>query len=220
MTTRVGMLTIGQAPRPDLVAPFARRCPDVELVEAGALDGLGAATLPHAQVGAYPLTTRLVDGSPVTLDESVLVPFVRTALARLEAGEVVATLLLCAAPFAAVRGTRPLVRPFELAVRVLRTTGARRIGVVVPVEEQRHPATRKFAAAGFDATVWVAPLRTAGDRLPGWLGDEADAASPVDHVVLDYVGNDPDDVARIRDRIAVPLIDLGLLAAETLAATL
>lgn len=218
--TRVGMLTIGGAPRPDLVAPFRRLRPDVELVEAGALDGMTATTLPRAPVGEYPLTTRLGDGSTVTLDEAALVPLVRAALARLEAEGVAATLLLCAGPFDAVRGDRPFVRPFEVATRLLRGAGVRRLGVVVPVEEQRRPAERTFATAGFDATVWVAPLGVAADRVPGWLEDEAAAGAPVGHVVLDYVGHDPDDVAELQRLVSVPVVDLGLLGAETLAAIL
>jgi protein AroM len=216
--TRVGMLTIGQAPRPDLVAPFRRLRPDVELVEAGALDGLTATTLPHAPVGEHPLTTRLRDGPLVTLDEATLVPLVRTALARLEATGVDATLLLCAGPFDAVRGERPFVRPFDVAARLLRAAGVRRLGVVVPVEQQRRPAERTFAAAGFQAAVWVASLAAAVDRLPEWLADEAAAGGPIGHVVLDYVGHDPDEVAELQRRVAVPVVDLGLVGAETLAA--
>ncbi len=214
------MLTIGQAPRPDLVAPFRRLRPDAEIVEAGALDGLTATTLPHAPVGSHPLTTRFADGSLVTLDEAVLVPLVRAALERLEADGVEAGLLLCAGPFDAVRGGRPFVRPFEVVTRLLRASGVRRLGVLVPVEGQRRPAGHAFAAAGFDATVWAASLPSAADRLPAWLEDEADAGSPVGHVVLDYVGHDPDEVAGLQRRLDVPIVDLGLVGAELLAAIL
>lgn len=219
MASRVGMLTIGQAPRPDLVAPFARLRPDVALVEAGALDGLDEAALPGASGGGYPLTTRLADGTPVTLDEAVLEPLVEAARHRLEAAGVVATLLLCAGPFAAVRGGRPFLRPFALAAAVLRSAGVGRVGVLVPTEDQRDPAARKYAAAGFDPVVWAAPVTAAAARLPGWLADEAASGDPVGHVVLDYVGGDPDLVADLRAAAGVPLVDLGLLAAAALAAT-
>jgi hypothetical protein len=259
MTTRVGMLTIGQSPRPDLVAPFAGLRPEVELLQAGALDGLTRADLASLRdldalrsiadsrvdrvdegdrVDRYPLTTRLADGTPITLDEATLAPLVAAALRRLEGQGAIATLLLCAGGFASVCGDRPLVRPFALTAAVLRAAGVGRIGVVVPVEAQRQAAATKFASGGFEPTVWAAPLDAVADRLPGWLAagapggpgepgspaklgaggaPERDAA-PFAHLVLDYVGHDPDAVSALQRRVGMPVFDLGLIAAAALAA--
>lgn len=215
--SRVGMLTIGQAPRPDLVEPFARLREDVEIVEAGALDDLTLSTLPHSPVGRYPLTTRLTDGTVVTLDEQTLVPLVRSALDRLEDEDVAATLLLCAAPFAGIRGRRPVVRPFDVVAQLLGTSGIRRVAVLVPVEAQVGPARHKFEAAGFEPAVWVADVASAPERLPEWLADECDTDGRCEAVVLDYVGHREEDVRRLQAVLDVPVVDLGLTAAALLA---
>lgn len=218
--TRVGMLTIGQAPRPDLVGPFAGLRPDVEIVEVGALDGLDASTLPHSPLGRSPLTTRLIDGTSVTLDEADLIPFVRAALGRLEDGGVDATLLLCAGSFSGIRGRRPFVRPFDIAAGLLRSAGVRRCAVVVPVEAQVEPSRRKFASAGFEPVVWACDLAAARDRLPAWLADDHDAGGRCDVVVLDYVGHRDEDVRGLQDAVALPVVDLGLCAAAVLASAI
>ena len=42
---RIGMVTVGQAPRTDVVPDMATLLPDVEIVQAGALDGLDRAAI-------------------------------------------------------------------------------------------------------------------------------------------------------------------------------
>ena len=74
MTEKViGALTIGQSPRPDLVGPLNDRLPEgCQIIQAGALDGLTAASLPPIDDTTYPLTTRMRDGSLVMVEESFL----------------------------------------------------------------------------------------------------------------------------------------------------
>ncbi len=215
--TRVGMLTIGQAPRPDLVAAFARLRPDVQLVEAGALDGLSGRGLPHSPVGRHPLTTRLADGTAITLDEADLVPLVRSALGRLEDEGVDATLLLSVGSFSGIRGRRPFVRPFDVVARILDAAGVRGIAVLVPAEVQVESSRRKFEASGFEPVVWASDVTAARDRLPAWLADECDAGGRCGVVVLDDIGAREEDVRRLQEVVAVPVVDLGLTAAAVLA---
>lgn len=230
MSVRVGLLTIGAAPRPDLAAPVRRRLPGATIVEAGALDGLTARTLPPDRDGGYPLTTRLADGTRVTLDEATLAPLVADALGRLEAAGVAATLLLCAGPFEGLRGARPVVRPFAVAVERLRASGMRRIGVLVPVEGQVAPAERKCRAAGLDPVVLVGPLAELA-ASPAAAADlarrlaAADGAAGAGALLLDYVGHDEALVERLAGHLgtlppplAIPLLDLGGLGADALAA--
>ena len=207
MNRLVGAITIGQAPRPDLLAPLLARLPgDVEVVEVGALDGLAADDLPRAADLHHPLATRLRDGTPVTLDEAFLVPLVQAAVDAADARCVEATLLLCAASFAAVRSRRPLVRPLDAAVSVLRRAGAGRIVVVVPVEAQAAWSEAKWREAGFDPLVIVGDLSL------------ADAAGRISAMVLDYVGHATEDVVALHRALGVPLVDLGEAGADAAAA--
>ncbi|MEZ4609984.1 MAG: AroM family protein [Caldilineaceae bacterium] len=152
---RIGLLTIGQSPRPDLVqmlpvlAPFAQ-------VEAGALDGLQADAIPPA-TGAFPLTTRLADGADcgatVVVDEAFLLSRMQAAVQRLEDADVAAILLMCAGTFRTVTSRVPLVKPFELTVATLRTWGWTRPLVVCPFVAQEAPMRARWRDAGFDAQV-------------------------------------------------------------------
>lgn len=216
MARAVAAITIGQRPRPDLLAPLLARLPaDVKVVEAGALDGLSANDLagrlvapeaPDLPAGRYPLTTRLRDGTAVTLDEADLAPLVQAAVTRAERAGVGVTLLLCAGGFLDVTAGGPLVRPFDAAVERLRSLGARRIAVAVPFEAQAAPAARKWASAGFEPVAIV--------------GGPATLAPPsvaVDAVVLDYVGHPSDQVAALSGRTGLPIVDLGECGAEAVA---
>lgn len=204
-------MTIGQTPRPDLVASLAPLLPeDVEVVEVGALDRLSANELPPPHSGGYPLTTRLRDGTPVTIDEADLAPLVQAAIDRGEAAGATVTLLLCAGGFEAVTGSGDLVRPFETAVEVLRAADAERIAVVVPIEAQVAPSMGKWLAAGFE------PWPVVG--APASLEVEVFASGSFDAIVLDYVGHAPADVAALRARAPTPVIDLGEAGAAAAAA--
>jgi len=198
MTRTAGAVTIGQTPRADLLEPLLARLPaDVEVVEVGALDPLGPDDLPKGGDGAYPLTTRLRDGRPVTLDEAFLAPLVQAAVDEAERRGATTTLLLCAGGFPDVRARGVLVRPLDAAVAELRALAAVRIAVVVPIEAQVSPSERKWRAAGFDPVVIVGS--------PPAL----DAPIGISAVVLDYVGHPAADIAELRAVLTIPLIDLG-----------
>lgn len=207
MTRLVGAVTIGQTPRPDLLEPLLARLPaGVEVVEVGALDPLGPDDLPKGGDGACPLTTRLRDGRPVTLDEEFLAPLVQAAVDEAERRGAITTLLLCAGGFPDIRARGVLVRPLDVAVSELRALGAARIVVAVPVEAQVAPSERKWRAAGFEPVVIVGS--------PPAL----DAPAGISAVVLDYVGHPVAVVAALRSALAVPLIDLGEAGASAAAA--
>jgi protein AroM len=230
MIRRISSVTIGQSPRPDLLEPLMARLPrDVEVIEVGALDRLAAATLPgwsdrhDLASGHYPLTTRLRDGTSVTLDEAELVPLVQAAISAGERAGAEVTLLLCAGGFLDTTATGPLVRPFDAAVERLRSMGARRIVVVVPIEAQARPAARKWATAGFDPVLIVGdpttltPLDLGGPFVIADAPDgHADArrTSPLDAIVLDYVGHPSEAVDALRNRSNLPIVDLGESGAE------
>jgi len=141
---RIGAITIGQSPRPDLleeiITPELR---GVEFVEAGALDGLRAeeisALAPRPDEPA--LITRLRDGSTVEVSEELVAPLVSQCLRRLEESGVEATMLLCTAGFRSLVAQRPLFRPYQLLRAVARAVLAQGTLAVVVPEESQLPAT-------------------------------------------------------------------------------
>ncbi len=124
----------------------------------GALDGLTKAFLPPVHDGTYPLTTRMRDGSLVMVEEAFLASKLQDAVDQLEAKGVIATILLCAGPFAELKGTRPSFKPFATGRNVLNSLGLNRIGLISPIKEQEAPIRQRWQAAGFQPTVWTADL--------------------------------------------------------------
>lgn len=221
---RIGALTIGAAPRADLLACIRPSLRGIVIVEAGALDGIeGPARLPTAAADGLPLETRLADGRRVVVEERRLLPRLQTALDRLESSGVELTVLLCAGGFDGLRSTGPLIRPFEAAVSALRTRGVRRFALVVPFAGQAGPAAEKWRAAGLEpvATLIGADLGELGPALvaAGTADDRIEA------IVLDYVGHHPVEVAALRHAVAAaggpPVVDpaeeAGRVAATILA---
>ncbi len=213
---RIGALIIGQSPRPDLVGPLRHMLPDFQLVQAGALDHLTIDDLPEVDVGHYPLATRLRTGHLVKVEEQFLGPHLQRALDGLEQQEVAATLLLCAGTFDALKGRRPLFKPFNIAAAALRTSGLQQIGVVCPFRKQQPAIAQRWAAAGFQATVWTAALGENSKDLAGIQHQ----ANRCEALVLDYVGHPVEDVLHLQQMVDIPVIDLGYLAASVMATTL
>lgn len=209
----IGAITIGQSPRPDLLARLRShlQADGVTVVEMGALDALSVADLPGPAAGGYPLTTRLRDGSAVTVDEAFLEPLVQSAVDILERQGCIASILLCAGGFTGIHATRPLVRPFQVAVGTLRSLGIERIVVVVPIDAQVEPSRAKWSSTGLETVVRSARLHDAPAAIVG------DVETGVEAVVLDYVGHPRDAVRRLRGLIDRPVVDLGDLAAATIA---
>lgn len=223
-------LTIGQSPRPDLVRPLADLLPDWQIRQVGALDGLTLADLPHGGQGrdaAYPLVTRMADGTPVTVAESFVTKRLQGLLDGGVGSDAVATVLLCAGTFAALRSdpakSGPLIKPFDVARRTLDALGMQRLGLIAPVAEQETPIRLRWQAAGFDPVVWTWDIDPPDDALYTEL--YADLNQRIDRdgldcIVLDYVGHDPAHVRAIQANIRVPVMELGMLAFALLAGML
>ncbi|MEZ4707398.1 MAG: AroM family protein [Caldilineaceae bacterium] len=212
---RIGALVIGQSPRPDLVDPLRQALPQADVIEVGALDELTAAELPAVEGAAYPLTTRLRNGERVMVAEAFLAPRLQMALDRAEERGVHASILLCAGSFANLRGARPLFKPFDTARAVLRSLGIQRIGVLCPIPEQEAPIGARWRGAGFDVHLHTAPPDARDASLQQWL---AQNRGQIDCVLLDYVGHPPDTVNELQRQFGLPVLDLGQLAIQALAA--
>ena len=228
MSRTLGALVIGQSPRPDLTQSLRDLLPaDVVLQEVGALDGLTLADLPDASGAAYPLGTRMQDGTAVTVPESFLLPLLQQKLDTLEAEGVAATVLLCAGSFAKLRGKRPLFKPFDIAQATLTSLGLRRIAALTPFAGQIAPIQQRWHAAGFTAHVWARPLANSAD-FADWLRGQLAQTAGVDCLLLDYVGHDPaarlwlqtacTELAEVA--VSLPILDLGHLTLSAAAAAL
>lgn len=196
----LGIVTIGQAPRPDIERACRPYAVGTAIHILGALDGLSHedVRLLENRDGPYPLLVRLADGSTAEVPLQALVPRVTACAADLSAVGSRLIVIWCAGDFPAIACPVPVLRPGRLvpacAAEMMQT---RSIGVVTPVRGQVSAARAKWQADGFAPTVtWAAPgntddLARAGRELAG---------AAIELVVLDCMGHGEDarrDLARM-----------------------
>ena len=163
----VGLVTIGQSPRVDVVPDMETILgPAVTVRERGALDGLAgdeiAALAPRP--GDDILVTRLADGTPVFVAKRHVVARVQAAIGELESSGVTMTALLCTGAFPALEASRLLVLPHQVLLGVLRALRwPGRLGIVTPSVQHVPQTEARWRTDGFDPVVALA-LR---GRKPG-----------------------------------------------------
>jgi len=190
--TRVGLITVGQSPRTDVVPDMAVILGgDVDIIEAGALDGLS-----RAQIDALApegddeiLVTRLADGSSVFVGKMHVVPLIERRIAALEDRGVTLNALLCTGAFPKLAARRPLLEPQQLLLGLLRAmTFPGRLGVLTPSERHVPQTEARWRESGFDAL--VAPLSPYEEEDPAAVRRAAEAlrAGGVGLIVMDCIG--------------------------------
>jgi protein AroM len=186
----LGLVTIGQTPRPDFEAVFARHAPLAEIRVAGALDGLRDVEIAALteENDPYPLLVRLASGRTAEVPLVRIVPRVE-ACARLFAQQGARlVVVLCAGDFPDFECGVPLLIPGRLlpaAVQALYP--GRPVGVVTPIAGQAKAAQAKWARDGFRTVVtWASPTRH--DEIAA-AADQVRSAE-LACVVLDCMGHD------------------------------
>ncbi len=189
MTAVLGLVTIGQTPRPDLDAAFRAHTPDAELRMVGALDGLSRDRVRDLEgaPGGYPLLCRLADGTGVEIPLMALAPRVEAALHRVTAEGAGLAVVLCAGGFPEVECQIPVLWPGKIVPAVVGAISrTRRIGVVTPVAGQIPAARAKWEADGFEVRVTSASPFHHDEIAPA---AEALADPRLELIVLDCMGH-------------------------------
>jgi len=138
----LGTLTIGQAPRSDVVPIIDRHVPAaVRRIHRGVLDGLSRAEIAARytpETGEAALITRLHDGTAIELSRSRMRDGVQAALTMLEGEGCDVILLLCTGTFTGLECRKAwLVEPDHIIPGVVAGLVERRqLGIVVPIVGQ------------------------------------------------------------------------------------
>lgn len=223
---RIGMATIGQAPRDDVVPAMREYLPPgLEIVERGALDGLTRdSTQPYwAEPGEVGIVTKLRDGSSVLLSHATILPAMQAVvdgLVREDGASLV--VILCGANWSELRSERLIVNPGTLFPAVIGSLAAgKRLGIIKPDAGQVEKERARYAALGIDVTVTSASPYAGPDRLD--LARDAGTQlrdADCDLVWMTCVGMD----APMRDAVAevtgVPVILAHALLARVVTALL
>ena len=217
----VGLITIGQSPRPDVVPEMAAVIgPGVEVLEAGALDGLGPREIEALTPTGTDeiLVTRLRDGAPVFLGKEKIVGLVEQRIAALERRGATLTALLCTGAFPRLRASRALIQPHPVLLGTLRgLSWPGRLGVLTPSVPHVPQTDARWRRDGFDPV--VAPLSPYEEEDPAALRRAADAmrAGGAGLVVMDCMGFRRKTRDELRGLTGVPVLLANLLVARVIA---
>lgn len=214
MWKKLGALTVGQSPRPDLVHDILSLCPQTEIVHAGALDGLEPGDIPAAS-GHYPILTRLNSGQVVSVERDDLLPLLQNRVNELEETEVDAVLVMCTGDFSDLASRKPLIIPHEVftgAIGWMRPEG--RVGIICPVEGQRRAAEEKWRRAGLDPIVVIAsPFSETDMRKAGCALQDV----PLSMVILDCYGHGQRAKEELSSMVNCPILSMRSVVVGILA---
>ncbi|MTW86257.1 AroM family protein [Virgibacillus dakarensis] len=184
----VGIITIGQSPRTD-VTPSIQSILGSEVVikESGGLDGIAEENMHEISPSDSDTTyiSRLRNGRAVKIGKSKLLPLLQNELSQLE--EVVdVVIMLCTGDFPTLRTNKPILYPDRVlnhTIKAIMPSGS--LGLIIPLEEQRHSLVQKWKDQDLEPLVEVAS--------PYETSDVAGAARSLkergaDIVVLDCMG--------------------------------
>lgn len=168
---RIGTVTIGQAPRVDVVPEIKAIIGDkVEIVEAGALDGLTkeeiAAFSPKS--GDYVLVTRLADGSSVQVAEQYITPRIIEKIQTHFANGIPLVFLLCTGEFPSFEEGGILVRPEKILFNTVSAVAkGKRIGVLMPSADQLPQSSERWGKLSDNVkSVAASPYVNPGESVP------------------------------------------------------
>lgn len=216
--SRLGAVTIGQSPRTDII-PELRTVlgTEVEIVEAGALDGLAPdeirALAPTP--GDTVLVTRLRDGSGVRVGHQHVVPRLVRRVEEIAAG-VDAVLLLCTGSFQPFRTQRPVLYPERLLFALVGAVARDgHLGVITPDAGQVVEQRARWSEVVRRVTVLAASPYAATEALPALGRQLADAGAGL--IVLDSLGYSLAMKQTVRQASGLPVLLPRTVLARTAA---
>ncbi|MEM3730481.1 MAG: AroM family protein [Candidatus Bathyarchaeia archaeon] len=148
---KVGVLTIGQSPRPDITSDFTQHLSaKVILVEAGVLNGLSNEYVKEKMrpnIGDVTYVSRLRDGTQVKLAKNKIIPLMQKRISQLEEEGVDFIVIFCTGDFPKFDARVPVVYAGEVLKGFFSGFKCERnVGILVPLEEQIDYAHEKWKA--------------------------------------------------------------------------
>ncbi len=218
MLAKVGLITIGQSPREDIVPHITRILgPEIEVREVGALDDASPGAVDYRYSGEQgPVyVTRLRDKSQVEVAESTLLPLIRRCVSELRKDGISTFGLLCTGEYPDLADIPGLIRPYPVLHRLIDALlPAGRLGVVVPSVRQVEEKKRDWASPGREVCVAVASPYSAEDELNDACARLKTWGSQL--VVLDCLGFSHELKMKARFMLGVPVVMAGSVLAWTM----
>lgn len=190
---KIGLITIGQAPRTD-VQPLIERwlVPCADVMQLGVLDGMTPAEIERElgpQQGEFILTTRLADGEAVVLSAATTEKAMQGLIDECERQGCQVIILLCTGAFRHLAAARALLIEPEriLTPAISKLAGGTQIGLIIPLGEQAEEMRQKWGAFGASITTAAAsPYTATRDQFAAAAQELRAAGAGI--IVLDCMG--------------------------------
>ncbi len=213
---KLGLITVGQAPRDDVIVDLLPIFgSEVELIQAGALDGLSLQEISSfaPQDGDYVLVSRLKDGSSAVFAERYIIPRLQECIFKLEKAGVELILFLCTGNFPAFESHVPIIFPCDVMNGLVPAlTNRSRIAVITPKQEQLEQCAEKWK--GYVQSVQVTYGSPYGELWEIENAAKEISKMDVDLVVLDCIGYTAAMKERVREITGVPVVLSRTIAAR------
>ncbi|MEM1584629.1 MAG: AroM family protein [Nitrososphaerota archaeon] len=151
MLNRVGMLTIGQSPREDIMKDFSKILPSgIEIVEAGALDDFKSRNeiieSLKPEPGEVVYISRLRDGSEIRISREKLIPLMDLKIKYLDSQKVDIIIILCSGEFPEFETKTLIIYPEKILKGVASSISySGDVAVLIPSPEQIDYAYKKWS---------------------------------------------------------------------------
>ena len=204
---KVGLLTIGQSPREDVVPemdPFF--LPQIQILEKGLLDDLNPEEIRRLKpkTGEIPLVTRLRKGSSVQLSAKEINSLLPEAINSMKTKmKVKAVGVLCTHNFQKTEFPPSVIFPFNsLKFLITRIINVECLGVVVPLEGQIDAAKKKWKKDKV-----IVEVKSPYARGKSWEEIAQNfSRKKAEIVILDCIGYKIKDKRAIQKLLSVPVL--------------
>jgi protein AroM len=215
---KIGMLTIGQSPRSDILPPLRKILGEgFEIIEAGALDDLTREDLEHIDFRPddYLLVSRMRDGTEVMITKRLILPMLQERIRQLEKEGVRLTVIMCTGKFPKFESKGLVVTPQEILKGVLEATLKEgKLAVVYPAREQTRMADSAFGRDGIEIYAdHLSPYEGEGDV--GALAERL-AEQDIDLILLNCFGFSSRVKTTVAEKTGKPVIVSNALVARVL----
>lgn len=208
MLKRVGFITIGQAPRNDIIKElYPLLGQKIEIVEKGALDELSMDEIKSLkpEKDDLPLITRLRDSSSVVVGKRRIIPLIQRRLEEIENSKIKICALLCTEEFDEIKSKIIFIMPSKLIFNItVSLLSQGNLFVFIPMKEQIEHVKKKWEKTGLNFSIEVLnpyspfqDIEKAVERIRSSAGDL---------MVFDCIGYTFDLKKRIQEITGKPAI--------------
>lgn len=204
MSKSIGLITIGQSPRSDMTHEMQPLLGSgVVFDEIGALDDLSEKDISELspEQGELTYVSRLRNGKSAKLSKVKLEPYLQKKVQEIEQ-RVSSSILVCTGSFPTIVHEKPILFPDQVLKNVVKSViGDGKLGLMIPLEEQRDQLTKKWEGTPLEVAV-SSPYEGADFES---VGNEL-LKKGVTLIVLDCMGYTEEQKRRVKSSTGLPVI--------------